>query len=299
MIRNINPDIVYCQLIRTALFVRNIDFPHKVIDYQDAFSHGTRQRLKNAPFLLKWLFKREIGLVEKFEEKSFDWFNSHFIISQQDRDWLQVSNKDKVNILPNGIDTEFFKSRSVEKKFEITFTGNMQYPPNVDGAVFLVNEIMPLVWKKYPDVSVQIGGADPDSKVRALKSSKVKVTGWVDDIRDCYDNSKIFIAPMRMGTGLQNKLLEAMSMQIPCVTTSLSCIPLGAQKEVNILTGDSAIELAEQLIRLLENEDERNRIGIAGRRFVQEKYSMDHSSKLLINEFQSLLNTGGLNKRKP
>jgi len=280
-IREIQPDLIYGQLIRTALYLKNFNNFPRIIDYQDAFSKGTFQRMQNAPGLYKLIYGRELKLVKEFEKQSYEWFDGHIIISDQDRSALNVDAGKKVFVIPNGIDTTFFKPEKGTNLFEITFVGNMNYPPNIDSALFLVNEIMPIVWKKIPGARVQIGGANPSTAVRNLASTKVTVTGWVDDIRECYKNTVVFIAPMRIGTGLQNKLLEAMAMQIPCITTPLSFEPLKAQENKDILVGSTATELAGHLISLLSDENLRKRVALSGYEFIRKNYSMEHSKEML------------------
>lgn len=285
---DIQPDLIYCQLIRTALFVKDIKTTPKVIDYQDAFVKGTKQRLTDAPFLLKPLFAREVRLVEAFEMKTYGWFNSHFIISEQDRKELSFTERNKVMILPNGIDTAFFHPVEKTKDFDVTFVGNMNYPPNIDASVYLINEVMPLVWKSFPAAKVQLAGASPAAAVRRLESDRVTITGWVDDIRTCYSRTKVFVAPMRMGTGLQNKLLEAMSMNIPSVTTPISFEPLGAEPGADILVGENAAELASHIIFLLSNPVAASAIAQKGNDFVKRTFSMEVSRKLLSDEIEKL-----------
>jgi polysaccharide biosynthesis protein PslH len=277
----VKPDAIYCQLIRTALFVKNIHSIPKMIDYQDAFSRGTFQRIEKAPLFLKPLFVREYRLVKLFEQKCYDYFKTHLIISKQDLAAMEFPQSKSVNILPNGIDTHFFHPSISNKEYDITFVGNMNYPPNVDAAVFLVKEIMPLVWKEMPKATLQLAGANPDKTVKALASSKVKITGWVDDIRDCYTNTLVFIAPMRIGTGLQNKLLEAMAMRVACVTTPISFEPLGAKINKDILVGENKNELARHLLNLLIDSRLRDDIAEAGHQFVVGNYSMNKSATLL------------------
>lgn len=280
-IREIKPDLIYGQLIRTALYLKNLNSFPRLIDYQDAFSKGTLQRMENAPALYKFIYRRELNLVKDFERQSYDWFDGHIIISDQDRTALNVDAGKKVYVIPNGIDTSFFKPEKGDNSFDITFVGNMNYPPNIDSALYLVNEIMPLVWKKNPHARVQIGGANPSPAVKKLASAKVAVTGWVDDIRECYKNTKVFIAPMRIGTGLQNKLLEAMAMQIPCITTPLSFEPLKAEANRDILVGSTANELADHVVNLLSDENLHKRLALNGYEFIRKNYSMEHSKEML------------------
>ncbi len=285
-IQEIQPDIIYGQLIRTALYLKNLNKFPRIIDFQDAFSRGTFQRFQKAPTLYKSIYERELKLVREFENSSYNWFDSHIIISDQDRAALNVDENKNVFVIPNGIDTTFFKPEKSINLFDITFVGNMNYPPNIDSALFLVNEIMPLVWNKIPSAKVQIGGANPSSAIKNLASTKVKVTGWVDDIRECYKNTNVFIAPMRIGTGLQNKLLEAMAMQIPCITTPLSFEPLKAKRNVDILVGSTAQELADHLINLLTDDNLHKRIALSGYDLIKKNYSMEHSKEMLSDVFR-------------
>jgi polysaccharide biosynthesis protein PslH len=287
-IYSVSPDIVYCQLIRTILYAEHIKNIPCVVDYQDAFGTGMRQRAVKAPFWLKSVFTREYELIGEFESRSWSWFNRHFVISQTDRHGLNVPDNVNIEILPNGIDTTFFQPKTSEHRYDITFVGNMNYPPNVDAAIFLVNDVMPLVWRVHPSASVQIAGASPHRNVKSLAGPRVTVTGWVDDIRDCYSNSKIFIAPMRTGTGLQNKLLEAMAMRMACVTTPISFVPLGADEGVHLLVGSDARSLAEGLIRLMSDDKYRDQVASQGHDFVVEKYSMHHSREALSLIFEKV-----------
>jgi sugar transferase (PEP-CTERM/EpsH1 system associated) len=288
IIGNIRPDMIYCQLIRTALYAKGNQVP-AMLDYMDAFSKGTRQRTGTAPYLLRPLFHRELRRVSEFENQCFGWFRQHLVISRQDRDALQVSRREAVRIVPNGVDIDFFYPEEAEKKIDVTFVGNMNYPPNIDGAKFLVEDIMPGVWERYPDATVQISGANPSREVKKLAAEKVWVTGWVDDIRHSYRGSRIFIAPMRIGTGLQNKLLEAMAMAIPCITTPLSFEPLDAIAGKHIFTGNNHQELAAAIIRFLDDEKLRNEIGKNGCEFVRSNYSMQNSSALLLDAMQDVM----------
>ncbi len=157
----------------------------------------------------------------------------------------------------------------------------MAYPPNVDAANFLIKEIMPLVWGKIPGAKVLLAGASPDRKVLALKSNMVEVSGWLDDIREAYASAKVFIAPMRIGTGLQNKLLEAMSMKIPSITTRLANDALNAKNGEQVLIGDNANELADNILNLLEDTGLYKSIAHNGYKFVNSEYSWEESTAKL------------------
>lgn len=272
LIRQYKPDHLYCQLVRTAEYLKDIPVK-KTLDYQDVFSHGMKRRLDKSPFFMRQIFRMEYRRLQDYEKKVFELFDNKTIISIPDRDLIPHSRNKEIVVVPNGVDHQFFKPRKTEIKFDLVFTGNMGYPPNVDAAGFLVNEIMPQVWKLNPDARLLLAGASPDRKVMALKSNKIIVTGWMDDIRDAYSSAKIFIAPMRIGTGLQNKLLEAMSMKVPSITTPLANDALQAKNGKEILVGETADELAGHILRLLNDDILHEEIAVNGYEFVKNNYS--------------------------
>jgi sugar transferase (PEP-CTERM/EpsH1 system associated) len=280
LIEEYKPDHIYCQLLRTAEYAKHSEVP-KTIDYQDVFSYGVKRRMEKAPFYTKLVFRMEYKRLLKYEISVFDLFDHKTIISIPDRDLIPHPEKQKIHVIPNGVDHDFFSPRNSTKKVELVFTGNMAYPPNVDAAEFLVNEIMPLVWKEKPDAKVMIAGATPDKRVTSLKSEKVVVTGWLDDIRDSYAGAKVFIAPMQIGTGLQNKLLEAMSMKVPSITTPLANDALQAVDGESILIGKDAPSLAQHILSLLNDEALYQKIAGNGFTFVKENYSWEEATEKL------------------
>lgn len=272
LIEQIKPDHIFCQLLRVAEYAKNIDIP-KTIDYQDVFSAGVKRRSQTCPFYLKPILKLEYKRLLKYEHDVFEIFNNKTIISIPDRDLIPHPEKEKIEIVINGVDTDFFKPMEIKKEYELVFTGNMGYPPNVNAANFLAKEILPLVHKKNPEVKLAIAGATPHPSVQALKSEHVHVTGWVDDIRECYAKSKIFIAPMQIGTGLQNKLLEAMAMKIPSITSELANAALNAKNGDEILVGKAAEDFAGHIISILDNQELATKLAENGYKFVHQNYN--------------------------
>ena len=288
LIRLHKPNFLYGQLLRVAEYLRNETLP-KALDYQDVFSKGMQRRLVIAPWFMKPFFKMEYLRLLKYEAEVFVDFDVKTIISQPDREQIPHPDRNQILIIPNGVDHDFFKPIDFQKIYDIVFTGNMAYPPNVDAAVFLVNEIMPFVWKKLPDTKVYLAGATPDKQVKALASEQVYVSGWLDDIREAYATSRIFIAPMRIGTGLQNKLLEAMSMCLPSLTTPLANSALGGVPGVDLIVEEHPESLADSIIKLLESPEMAKVLAENGHQFVKNNYHWNTSTSLLAKAMDSLL----------
>jgi sugar transferase (PEP-CTERM/EpsH1 system associated) len=280
LIEAVQPEHIYCQLIRAAEYVKGLPYT-KTLDYQDVFSKGVERRIHKAAFYLKPVYRMEYKRLLKYEKYIFDCFDNKTIISIPDRDLIPHPEKEKIVIIPNGVDHDFFKPMDEEKRYDVVFTGNMGYAPNVNAAEFLANDIMPLVWESFPDAVLCLAGASPHSRVKALAGERITVTGWVDDIRPYYAGSVIFIAPMRIGTGLQNKLLEAMSMKLPCITSSLANNALKASADNDILIGETAEDFAQHIVHLLKNKKAAAMLAENGYNFVHQQYSWKENTKKL------------------
>lgn len=291
MARNIQPDIVYNQMVRTVPFVARLPFV-KVMDFQDSLSMNTERRMEQSHGLWRSVLHYEFKMLRSTEYNAFKIFDALTIISEVDSEAIPHKKNGEIHVIPNGVDFDYFapkQSGAQESKYSVVFCGNMSYAPNVDAARYLVEEVMPLVWKKIPMANVLIAGADPKSAVRKLASKQVTVSGRLDDIREAYSSARVFVAPMRIGSGLQNKLLEAMSMQIPCVTTCLANAALGATSGDQLLIGDTPVQLAECVEKLLGSEELRTRIAAEGHRFVTERYSWQAAVQPLENIFDELV----------
>ena len=281
LLAEIEPDHIFCQLIRVTEYVKLLNIP-KTLDYQDVFSKGAERMASKSSLLRKWLLKLEARRVEKYENDIFPFFENKIIISEPDRDAINHPDKEKIHVIPNGVDFEqFVLGDSIKKEYDILFTGNMAYPPNIDSVEFLVNEILPKIKPVIPDVKILIAGASPDKRVLKLASDQVSVSGWVECITDCYRQSRIFVAPMQIGTGLQNKLLEAMAMKLPCVSSGLANNALHAVEDVEILIGYSAEDYAEKIRLLLTDFALYHRIAEAGYNMVHKNYSWDAKTEIL------------------
>lgn len=279
------PDHLYCQLIRMAGYLEGLQTPPATLDYMDAFSLGAARRAEKASWLLYPFWKLEARRIAAWEQQVFSWFRHHTIISQHDQLALKVSNKDRIHIIPNGVDTTFFQPLpDVVPAYDLVFVGNMGYHPNIVAARFLVRSVMPRVWKQAPGTRLLLAGARPSAEVRALAEDRVHVSGWVADIRTAYASGRVFVAPLFSGSGQQNKILEAMAMGLPCITTPLVNNAIGAQPEREILLADSTETFVKQILDLIRNEQLAAMLGAEGRKMVCERFSWQQS----VDQLQAL-----------
>ena len=282
------PEMLFGQLLRVAEYIRHKDLP-KTIDYQDIFSYGMKRRADIASPVTRPIYNMEYQRLKRYEAAIFDDFDVKTIISEPDRELFPHEKRDEILIIPNGVDHDYFKPIEREKKYDLVFTGNMSYPPNVNAVEYLADEIMPIVWKALPNTKLYIAGATPDPKIKKAASERIIVSGWLYDIRDAYAQSRVFIAPMRIGTGLQNKLLEAMSMRLPAITSPLANASLGAKPGEEILIGSNAEEMANNIITLLTDKEKAERLAQAGFDFTNRVYDWGKATELLENAMNHAL----------
>ncbi|MBQ0015455.1 MAG: glycosyltransferase [Bacteroidales bacterium] len=282
--QKVQPDVVYSQMVRTMPWVSRSQRP-KVMDFQDALSMNTERRMNQAHGLWHYILHFEFKMLRSSEYNAFKIFDALTIISDPDGDAIPHRRNREIQVIPNGVDTNYFKSNNADKQYDVVFCGNMNYPPNINACKYLLKKVMPLVWREMPETKVLIAGHTSKKVIWKCASDRVTITGWVDDIRECYDKAKLMAAPMQIGSGLQNKLLEAMAMHVPCVTTSIANDSLHATPEKEILIGDTPEQLAAHIMTLLRNDDQRRQLAQAAYQFVTQNYSWEQN----VNKLNQLL----------
>lgn len=287
-VKEIQPDLIYCQLVRTASYVKEMHHIPKVIDYMDALSAGMARQSRLVPWFMRWVYRIEYRRLRGFESTVFDYFDGRTIISNADRKLIKHPENTLIDVIPNGIDTAYFDPKSMPNIQSdcpvLLFSGNMSYPPNVDAAKQLVTEVLPHV--KTPGVRVVIAGTNPAPEIRALASENVQVTGWLEDIREAYAQATLFVAPLRIGTGQQNKILEAMAMALPCITTQHVASGFPAMETAAPLQiANSSERIARQVDRLLSDRDESEALGSLSRQWVEKHCDWSASTDKLADRF--------------
>ncbi len=173
-----------------------------------------------------------------------------------------------------GVDLEYFQPTSSTYQPHLLFTGTMSYFPNWDAALYFYKEILPLIRTAHPEITFNIVGNHPPEQIKRIANGiNVVVTGHVPDIRPHFDQAAVFVSPLRSGSGVQVKNLEAMGMGVPVVTTSIGAQGLEAKAGQDILIADAPEEFARHVIDLIQSSDLRQKIGDAGRQLVEAKYN--------------------------
>jgi len=281
IIEDTKPDSIYCHLIRMSEYVKNICSIPKTLDYMDVFSMGMKRRAEHSGFGLKQIASLEYRRLKKYECIIFDNFDYKVIISEQDKQLIPHPDKNKIYVIENGVDNEIFKPIEAEKKYDLLFTGNMSYPPNIDSAIYAATQILPEVHKLNPNINLLIAGINPSLSVRNLQSNKVDVIDNFIHIRDAFAMSRINLAPMLISIGLQNKILQAMAMKIPTICSSLANNAVKALNGESIIEANAPSQYAKEIIELLTNATKSERIAENAYHFVLDRFNWETQNEKL------------------
>jgi GT2 family glycosyltransferase/glycosyltransferase involved in cell wall biosynthesis len=185
---------------------------------------------------------------------------------------------------------EFFGTEiGYAERRDICFLGGYRHGPNVDAVQFFAREVLPLVRAEDPSVRFIIAGANPGGEVRALAGPHVIVTGLIDDLRDVFDRTRVFVCPLRVGAGTKGKVSTAMSYGLPVVSTTCGAEGMDLVAGEEVLLADDPAALAAACLRLYRDETLWDRMSQAGQRLVREKHSLDMGRRVLAEAIETAL----------
>ncbi|MCB0121512.1 MAG: glycosyltransferase [Caldilineaceae bacterium] len=294
-------DVVHVEHLRGACYGLHLQaWCHRhqmnlpvVWDSVDCISHlfaqaAQRSRSRQG----RWMTKLELARTRTYEGWLVHQFNQIVVTSAADQGALaqlaeQHPPQDSLDaarfqVLPNGVDLAYFSPNGIAREpATLVFSGKLSYHANVTAAIQLVEEIMPLVWAQRPEVQLYLVGKDPSPQVRALatppgtaqSSPQVVVTGTVDDIRPYLRKATLAVAPIPYGTGIQNKVLEALACGTPVIASpqAISALAIDTQSEVWVAPDPPTF--AQMILRLLADPERCAALGQRGRAFVERHHS--------------------------
>jgi glycosyltransferase involved in cell wall biosynthesis len=220
--------------------------------------------------------------VRQTERRAWKRYDGLVVTSQRERSEVNSAEPRKpVATVPNGVDLVRFAPRPTASTSGLVYTGLMGYRPNIDAVTHFVREILPLIHHTRPEVTFTIVGWGSTHEVHALAGPRVIVTEGVPDVRPYLSNAEVVVAPIRIGGGTRLKILEALGMARPLVSTSLACEGLDVTAGDHLLVGDDPSQFAHAVLRLLQDRPLADRLGRAGRRLMELRYGWDASAAQL------------------
>ena len=261
-------DLIFVHCSSVAQYVEHVRNVPKILDFGDMDSQKWFEYANYKPFPLSLGYRLEGAKMlgaEKRLARRFDlctattraeWETLKDYGTGVDTDWF-----------PNGVDAGFFCP--TDEPFDadtISFIGRMDYYPNQECMSRFCAHVWPLLKAQRPAMKLLIVGAEPSPAMRKLgELSGVTVTGSVPDVRPFIRCSALMVAPLNIARGTQNKILEAMAMGVPVVTSRIAAGGVDADSNVHLMVADSAVDCAQAILRIVDNPDERGRLAVVGR----------------------------------
>ena len=269
------PDLIIVYSSNVAQYAMNLDDIPRLMYFGDLDSQKWLEYVEKYTFPINLIYRREGRLLLDYERKIAKTFSHSLVCTVAEKhDFERLIPGSAVDILTNGVDLERFRSHHIPKQAgTMIFTGVMNYFPNVDGAQWFCESVLPLIRERVPQATFMICGTSPTATVQRLaKRPGVIVTGAVPDVRPYLDAAEICVVPLRIARGIQNKLLEGLAMGLPCVSSRSSWGGTVIEEGEGILVADDPTEFAEHAIRLLRDDQYRELMARKARAVVEEKY---------------------------
>jgi len=256
----LRPDLIIVYSCNMAQFAAHFPNVPRIMHFGDLDSLKWPQYAERSSIPLNWIYAIEARRLLGYERHIAQIFSHALVHTEIEKhDFERLIPGIPVAVVGNGVDLDYFRSAGEAKKpASMVFTGVMEYRPNIDAVVWFCDEILPIVQMEIPAANFTICGSRPALAVRRLaKRRGVRVTGWVADARPYLDRAEIFVAPLRMARGVQNKLLEALAMGLPCVASTAAWSGTTVADGQGILATDEPREFARHVIDLLGDSDGR------------------------------------------
>lgn len=209
-----------------------------------------------------------------YEDEHWPQFDLRTVVSSNDRDeLLRRCPGIETWVVNNGIDTQATPLLANTQARKIFFFGTLTYFPNIDGATYFAQEVMPLIWKEEPDMQFCIAGADPPETVLALaQDPRIEVVASPEVMEDVAKDCHISVVPLRVGSGTRIKILHAMAMGLPVVSTSLGCEGLDGVDGEHLLIRDQPQQIADAVLALDRDRPQWDKLRSNGRHLVEDRY---------------------------
>ncbi|MBS1804119.1 MAG: glycosyltransferase [Acidobacteria bacterium] len=266
-------DCLLAHLIRTASYITDFEMP-KVLEMTDAISMSYLRTAQHERFIRAALHRLEGRRLLNFERAVADQCDLNVLVSEVDRAFLFPPGKNRnVMVCSNGVDSSALPFQFAPDGKTIIFIGKNSTRPNMDAILFFQEEVFPLVRARLPEARFKVIGQIGSEFRRKLEVRGVIVTGSVVSVADAAAGASVGVCPLRIGAGIQNKILEYMAFGVPTVTSPLGLEGLAAVPGVHLMTAVQPSDWADKIVKLLTDRGISSPMAIAARRFVQEHHS--------------------------
>lgn len=289
-------DAVHIDHLQMAQYVLPRRSPVKLIlDHHNVESQIIERMSQNTPSKPMRIYAaHEWPKLQRYELNVCRQVDRVLVVSNEDAATLRKLAPDlrNITVVPIGVDGDYFQPvpRFPDPKTLLSI-GTMYWPPNVDSLIWFYDTVYPQIKAEVPDVHLSIVGADPVEKILRLarEDNSVTVPGYVEDVRPTATDCAAFIVPLRSGSGMRVKILNAMSMALPVVSTTVGAEGIAATANKNIMVADTPDAFARACIKLLQDPARGTEIGEEARTLVEQTYSWHAVGEELLNIYDYVL----------
>jgi polysaccharide biosynthesis protein PslH len=282
-------DLVHVAGSALAAIAPSLGGTPAVLAALDAWHLNRAAAAARAPALLRGLYRLDERRVRRFGTHAYRPFDAVVFVSDEDaRAARELDPSIRAEVIPNGVDAEAFRPDETQPEPGlIVFTGAMGWAPNALAAEFLVRRVLPIVRRRVPAARVALVGRSPGPEVLALTAIEgVEVTGEVPDLRPWLRRASAYACPMTTGTGIKNKLLEAMACGAACVATPLACQGIAATDGAELLLAADEQSFASALVRVLGDPELGRRLGEGARSLVLERHRWADVARAYVDLYE-------------
>lgn len=275
-------------------FLCTFRFPHDtrlVIDEHNIESELFQRMCEGERSLPRRIFNRvEYTRFRRFEEACWQRAAACVVTSEREVQAVRTSAPHTpLEVVPNAVDLDYFAPSDVPAEpHTVIFNGTLNYRPNLDAARYLIDDIWPLVRRRYPDARLTLTGGHEGVDIRSLTRPGVRLLGEVPDIRSHVHGAAAVAVPIRIGGGTRFKVLEALAMGKPTVSTAVGCEGVEVRDGEHLIIADEAHAFASRLCEVFENAALRDALGQAGRSLIEARYSWELAGVRLESLYQQI-----------
>lgn len=271
-------DAVFAYCSSSARYAFGIESVPRIVDFVDVDSFKWEEYSRLSRFPLSAVYGIEAARLRKAERAMIADFDLSVVTTEKERKnliSLVPAAEDRCRTLQSGVDTGFFgrpdEGCPGKEEGSLVFTGQMDYMPNVDAAVYFYNEVLPLVKKRFPGAKFYIVGRNPAPRL-ASECPGAVITGGVPDIRPYLWRASVYVAPLRISYGVPNKILEAMAAGVPVAATARAVQGIGALPGRDVLTSDTPGGMADNVISLFKDAGLRESVSKNAKEYVMREH---------------------------
>ncbi len=288
-------DIFHADQLNMAQFAPRVPGSRRVLDAHNALWLLYQRLAATMPAgIRRVLLARDWRLLKKYEGRICREFDAVLAVSEEDKAALVEAGApaDKITVIPITVDCDAFAPVAIaDDARNIVHVGTMYWPPNIDGILWFIREVYPLIRAQRPQAHFDVIGARPPEEIRALggDGSGVHVTGYVENLTPYLQKAGVMVVPLRAGGGMRVKILNSMAQAMPIVSTTIGCEGIAVEDNRHLMVADTPADFAAAVLRVLDDRALARQLGENGRALVLQKYDYRAACQALEPVYRSNL----------